>query len=83
MRQSDLSLAVVTDGHAWSVTSVRCGTASGQAPSHTDAMNTVRAVLQVFHDYPSGIGAVDDEHHDDIWARSVTSSATQQAVDGV
>lgn len=85
IRQSDLSLAAVTDGHAWSVTSVRCGTASGQAPSHIDAMNTARAVLQVWQEIPDDVGAVDNDHHDDPWGRSVasTAAATPGAVDGV
>lgn len=85
IRQSDLSLAAVTEGHAWSVTSVRCGTASGQAPSHIDAMNTARAVLQVWKEIPVDVDAVDNGYHDDPWARSVasTAAATPGAVDGV
>lgn len=82
VRQSRQSLAVVTDTHAWSVTSVVCGTASGQAPTHTDACNAARAVLQLWHEYSPTIGAVDDEHLDG--ARSVSGTAAPAgAGDGV
>lgn len=78
LRHSEISLAVVTDSHAWSVTSSTCGTASGQAPTHTDAVNIARAVLQLWREYPTALTAIDD-HPDDIWARS----AAPAAVDGM